>query len=782
MAIDISKASNKIFGGKNNNDDIEDGAVIENAVQQNQATPIDIQSAKQKVTGSTSLETIAQGLPNNGRILRDNNTGKLHFVSKTYTTNDQDEIKSIIDSFSVEGGKLNTEDYTPPAQKMESTINKEYLEELPEAGLLGQQLMRGTISTGSWMDDAMTDNPLEQFKYEKTREAYEQEYPERAYPAQAAGLIGSTYLTGGTLNALGKAPKLKGVTDTVQKWYNSLPPLGQKAVKVGGTSALAGTEGLFYGAGDGSNSDERTTNALQTGGMNAAITAPLQIAFPWVGKLFDRFNLGKAQDNAIATEFNISIEAARLIKEAFDSGSTINEMMDKVLKSGDDRMIADATEAFQKLLDGAATVSPKLGGEVQNVVGQRVQDSSTRLAGDLDSSLGVQPQGQQTILQSVADSTKQARGDAYKTAFEYPVDYATKEGKQILRTLTSLPRKTIDSINSLLEMQGKTKRIKYKGVDKNGKVIFDELPDTETLNLIKIELDKVAEGSRDAMSGNIVGIDNMIADEARKSLRNNLKAINPYYAKALQQGQGKILTQQAIVLGGKVLNDKTTLDEVKNVIKSASREEMMGLRQGLREQIENAMSTAKRASTTGKSEEVAEAMKIVTAMSSRSVRLKLEQILGKKTSDAMFKRLDETRSAIELQAATRTGSGTASRAEIMKKAEDMVGGGPIDSLFRLQPSKAVSKLRDFFAGNADESMQGQKEKMFKEIADLLTKTGKGGSDVDTALKYLEAVRRGEKLTKPQSAYLTLLVKNGLQSTSAPVATGVGTQRYMTNEQ
>jgi hypothetical protein len=50
-----------------------------------------------------------------------------------------------------------------------------------------------------------------------------------------------------------------------------------------------------------------------------------------------------------------------------------------------------------------------------------------------------------------------------------------------------------------------------------------------------------------------------------------------------------------------------------------------------------------------------------------------------------------------------------------------------------------------------------------------------------ALRYLDAVKSGQKLSNPQASYLTLLIKNGLQSTSAPIATGVGAQRFLTEE-
>ena len=722
------------------------------------------------------LEVILGGLPDDGKVLRDKGTNKLYYKSNSYSTSNQDEIKSIIDR-----GKEG--EVADPTGESVSRFQRDVLEQLPESGLLAQQFFHGGVGGGSWMDEAVTDNPLDKWKYEKTQQAYQEEYPEKAYPAQIGGLAASAYLTGGlATGSAGNIPKVKSALNSIKNWYKNLPPLGKRVAEVGGTTALAGGEGVLYGAGEGNTLDERTVNALQTGGLNAVITAPIATAFPIIGNMFNRFKLDDAKINAIASEFGISVEASRFIKDAFDSGATLVEMMEKVARSGDERMIADANTAFTKLLDAAATVSPQAGGEVQKIVGDRVTESSTKLASDLDTSLGVQPQGERTIYDVISEQTKTGRTDAYKNAYSQPVDYTSPQGQQILRTLQVLPKKTVDGINTLLAIRGKSQRLKYKGVDKNGNIQYTELPDTETLDLIKRELDTIAEGARDPLTQNISGISNMVADEARKAIRDNLKAINPHYADALSQGQGKILTQQAVRLGTKMLNNKTSLDEVKIFMRNASQEEVKGVRQGLREQIENVMSNAKTASTTGRPEDVSEAMKLITDMSSRSVRLKMEQILGKKTSDALFKRLDETRSAIELQAGTRTGSGTASRQEIMQSAERMLERGPIGTLFEGQPVKAVQKLRDFFTGTGEEYVQAQKEQIFKEISDLLTKTSKGGKDVDKALQYLEAVRNGKKLSKAQASFLTLLIKNGLQSKAVQTTTGVGTQRILTEEQ
>jgi len=763
-------------------DDFIDGVGVSNTTQQDVSVPTTLTVEEFIDSGTTfqaeqdvieeGLEPILEGMPNNGRILRDNKTNKLYYSSTDYSTGNQDEIKGIIDSFK-------KGDFVDPAQQATSRMNRDYLETLPESGLIAQQFFSGGAGGGSWLDENITDSETERRKLEKVREDYETEYPWRAYPAQIAGLGTSAYMLGGIPNLATKAPivgeRIGQGINSLKNWYQGLPSLGKRTTEVVGTSLGSGVEGLIYGAGKGNNADERVTQALQTGGLNTVITAPIAIAFPFIGNLMGRYKVETAQINAIAEEFSIGVAAARQIKKAFDSGNTLAEMLQNVARTGDQRMIADANQAFGKLLDAAGTVSPQISGEIQSKVGGRVQDTSKKLATDLDTTLGTQPQGTQTILESVAESTKTARKEAYDKANAFPVDYNTKEGQEIIRTLRLLDKTTIDKVNKLFAMQGKKVRIKYKGVDRNGNLVFDDLPNTEALNLLKIQLDKVVEGGTDPITKSLLDIDVMLAESARNSIRDNLKKINPYYADALKQGQGKILTQKAILLGQKMLSVKTTADDVKIFMRTASQEEIKGLQQGLREQIENTMANAKRASTTGRSEEIAEAMKIVTDMSSRSVRVKMEQILGPRTADALFRRLDETRAALELQAITRTGSGTESRKQIIDAVEGGIERGALGTLFEGKPVEAMGKLRDFFTGSGTDYVQEQKELIFKEVADLLTKTGKGSQDVDLALRYLEKVRLGENLSKPQASFMAKMI-TGLFS--APGTTGVGTQRYI----
>ena len=747
---------------------------------------------QQEVQLEAGMIPILSGFPDNGRIVQDPKTKKLHYIADGYTSSNQDEIKILMDSAS-KGDEVNPTQGAISRGKqwfMEEKMPKDYAEHygLPdwmgtvgkEAGLLGQQVLSGLPFVGEYFDESMTDSPREKQIYETIKQDYASEYPERAIPAQLLGL--GTGIYGGQLafaSVADKFNKVKGLVQNAKKWYDNLAPIQQKMVQVGGTSAAAGIEGFVYGSGKGDTADERTLNALSQGGMNAMITAPIAFAFPIIGSMINRFKGGKQQVEHIATEFGIGIEAARMLKEAFESGMTLGEMIKQVERSGSEKMMVDATKAFERLLDATKGSSAGMTQKVDDAITGRVEVKSGQLQGDINTTLGVKPQGTTTVLEQVGKDSSGARGAAYTKAYSNAVDYSTPQGQRILSALQSLPKNLIDNVNALLKAEGKTTRIKYKGVDKQGNVVFSELPTTEALDLLKRSLDDIAESGKDPITGNIQDINAKIADIARRKIRDNLKELNPDYAVALGLGQGTIMTRSAIEMGSKLLNMKTTLDEVKRMVRNASKDELSGARQGVREQIENVMASAKTASGQGTAQEVKEAMAAVTLMSSRANQDKLRLILGDKTADAMFKRLDEVKKSLEVQSGVRLGSATQPRSEIYKQVDALIKGGAIKSLIGHGDIKGgVSKIRDFLTGTGEDYFSSKRAQIFDELATILTssKIGEKGKTINQALEYLRKVSAGETLTKPQANFVVKHLKNAFESHGFAFGTGIEAQR------
>lgn len=746
---------------------------------------------------------ILKGLPDNGRILQDPKTKKLFYRSAGYATGNQDEVKAIIDNLrqgedvaptqeAISRGKQWFFDKKAPKQVSDYYgIPESVAQPATRAGLLGQQFLSGIGAKGSYFDEYLTDTPQEKQRYERIRQDFESEYPVQATTAQLAGLGTSIYGAGQAFGgATDKFKKLSNVVDNAKKWYQSLPPLGQRAVQVGGTSLGAGVEGLIYGAGKGDTSDERLVSAGQQGFMNTAITAPIAIAFPLVGNLINRFKPAQQQVEHIATEFGIGIESARMLREAFESGTSLGEMIKQVERSGNEAMMVDATKAFERLLDASKGSSAGMTQKVDSAITGRVEQKSSELQSDIDKTLGVKPEGTTTIIEQVGKSSAGARGDAYAKAYDHVVDYKSTVGQKIKSVLNRVDptdmKEAITEANKMLRDKGLTQFQVMARFDEFGNLSLEK-------DLNFVQLDYIKRGL-DTLGTKIDNIGQPTPSAVRsqgqsRDLRNAMVEGNPAYGDALALGQGKIKTQQAIVLGSKLLNPKTTLDDVKRMVSKASKDEFAGAKQGIREQIENIMSNAKTASGQGTEQAVKEAMTAVTAMSSRANQNKLRLILGDKTADAMFKRLDEVKKSLEVQTGVRLGSPTAPRQEIYKQVDEMIKGGGIKSFFSGDPKTSITKMRDFLTGTGEHYYADQRAKIFNELATILTspkivtKTKIDGKSeaiqektIKQTLEYLSKVSAGETLTKPQASFVVKHIKNALESQGFAFGVGVESQR------
>lgn len=749
-------------------------------------TQTDLQ--KQEAQLEAGMISILKGLPDNGRIVQDPNTRQLYFISDGYTTSNQDEIKRIIDMASkgeqvqptqeaISRGKQWFFEEKAPRQFEQYYGMPEGTGTLPtQAGLLSQQFLRGTAGSGSWFDEMLTDTPQEKQRYERLREDYAGEYPVSSTVAQLGGL--GTSIVGGSqlFSGAQKFNKIKDVVDNARKWYQSLPPLGQRAVQIGGTTLGAGAEGLIYGAGEGDTLDERTISALQTGGLNMAITAPIATVFPMIGSLVNRFKPIEQQAQQIATEFGIGVESARMIKQYFDNGLSLADMMQQVERSGNDALMVDATTAFERLLD-ASKSAPSASEKVNQAITGRVEKQSEELGEEIDVTLGAKPQGTQTIIEKVGKETLGDRSVAYAKAYDHVIDFQSPKGQVIKSVLNRVDpkemEKAITNANKMLRDKGWQPFQVMARFDKFGNLSLEK-------DLNMVQLDYIKRGL-DSLGQEVNNIGQFTDDAIRaqgqaRDLRNALVDHNPDYGKALAIGQGKIKTQQAIALGSKLLKENTTLDDVKRMVSGASKDELAGVKQGLREQIENIMSNAKVASGQKTEQEVKASMKLVTDLSSRANQDKVRLILGEATANALFKRLDQVKKSLEVQTGIRFGSPTQPRQEIIRQIDELVEGGAIKTFFLNNPKTAFRKIGDFFVGKSEDYIYEERERVINDMVKVLSASDIKGKTVEQALKYLDKVRRGETLTKPQASWLTTNIKKGLESQGVSLGVGVESQR------
>ena len=699
----------------------------------------------------SSATIVLDNLPDNGRVIRLPD-GTEQYISNSYSTSNPEEINRI----KREAGAIRVGEAKPAEEQAFSQQRREMIDQYGYAPALGEKILEGLPFVGSYMDEltGAISGPRAEAQQRYISGAMQKEYPVASTTAQMGGLAAGTVLTGlGAGKAIEAVPALSRMAGAASE----LPTAGRAVTGAVTTGGLGATEGAIYGYGKGTTPESRESEAIQGGKLGLLVGAPVGLAVPYLGRAWAAFkNRGTQTSIApeIAAEFGISTEASRMIEQALETGASFDTMLSNIRRAGDQGMIADANEATAALLDAAAASSPRVAAEARGPVTQRAAVSSRQLGEEMDVALGAKPQGQQTSYEAIAARSKEARGEAYDEAFRTPINYASPQGIRLEEIFGRIPdewkREAIARANRKMTSQGKRNQQIMADIADDGTVTFREMPNVQQLHEIKVALNQFARtGDNIDAFGNLKGEGVTIASLAGE-LRNALGDAVPAYNKASKIGGDKIREQEALILGGKVLNPATTRDDVARVLKDASADEKAAAKLGLRNSIDDAMANAKTAATTGRDEAVTESMKIIRDLSSRANKTKVELILGKPEADKLFKRIDETRAALELQAATARGSQTAIRTATREQAQELLEPGAIRAIAELDPVGAVKKVREFLAGTGPAYRQGRSEQVWSEIAGVLT--GKRGMDAQQALKYIQQAKQGKRLSKPQESY------------------------------
>ena len=764
------------------------------------------------VMGNQDIQHIITGLPNQGSIYMTPEgkfgsqeqgyysfgTDKLSdIVQKTYGTTDPYQIQQMFNlrgalpygQYQAEQVQQRDPESVAPIREQapdlggqaESEFAREILQQedefgnrrIPESELLAQQFLKGGLGVGSYMDEiynALEQDPKKKFQYEQMIKYYEKEFPERAIPTQIAGTVASVVLGGRFLQGIGG---MKGATNTINKfkeWYNSLPKLGKITTEAGAVTTGAGIEGLIYGYGEGSG-DERGENALKRGMTNVIFTTPFATAFPIVRTIMDKPSLASQQTEAIAKEFGISLSAAEIIRDTYNSGGTLKQMMEQIMQSGDQRMIAEANEGFKQILDAASNMSGKSAQIVQDEMQKRI-GTQTQEFGDVTSKyFGTPTERQKTILDDIEKEFGDDTRNAYDKAWGSSLDFNSEKGIELLDVLSrinpNLFKKAIDDANQLVLADRSIGRefqpIRFNVNPNTGRIELIDQPSLFQLDMLKRSLDDVVESNRDPISNKVLGADGQSAQLIVNDLRSILKDMSPDYKKALTLGQGQIKTRNMVDFGNRFFRDNTSVDEVIEKLRGASASEISALRKTVRGQIDKIINDVKVAATTSTEQEVRGQQTILNRLLSGTNKNKLVELLGEKDANKYIKVLTENKKTFELQARTRLGSQTAPRKATDERITEMADRGFLGQLFEVNPVGAMKQLREFIAGNPSKELITRKDEIYSELAGFLV--GRKGQGADTALQYLEAVRRGDKLGKAQQSYLVNMFKGFLSPSS-----------------
>lgn len=697
------------------------------------------------------VDFIVTGLPNGGRVFRDKSTGRLGYADQNIAGGPE-MAQAVLDQ--LQAGTPKAEIRTP-YQAARSEMRQDVIQQAGMPATLGQKLLEGTFGVGSFTDEALaaasaaaTGRPQEEVLNQARlmSKSMQGEYPYTSEAAKMTGLV-SSLVAGGPIVKEGIKRGLPSAVSTYQKGKAALqgmPPLAQQAATVTGASALAAGEGALYGFGEGQDSlEDRMSKSGQRAGVQALFAAPIAVVLPWAGRLIASRQGEAAVTRELSAQLGVSREAATIIKKQLDDGRSLDETVQALQRAGDQRMVADANEAVQVLLDAAAASSGPGRQAVTEAVSGRVDEASQRVLGGLDETIGAPPPAGQTVTETVAAGTRQARKEAYGEAYATPIDYASDAGRMIEDVMSRIPtniaQDALNTANALLQAKGLRNQQILADIADDGTVVLREMPNVQQVDILKQVLQDLAEketnqfGQKTALGQTYAGLARELRDAASMAV--------PRYGEAVALGKENILSMKAGEMGQELLRSSTRIDDVIGAMKGADQSEKAAIRLGFRRGMDYLIGDVKRAAGSSKSEDQLQMRKILQELSSGSNRAKVREILGPQQAEKLFKQLDEAKAAFELQSAVSVGSQTAVRQAVQGDVEEAVSGGLLRSLFEADPKGFTVKARDLFTGAGESYKTQRKDQIYGEIIDVLT--GRTGKEADLAIKYVkEAIEKG----------------------------------------
>lgn len=692
-------------------------------------------AARQRRAGAKSVEpsemNVIATTPDGGKIYQMQD-GAQGFTSPGYSTTDPAKVSALMEG-------------ATPVELVQNDIDNQRINANPIAAR-AQEFVRGTPFIGSYADEAVGMFSPDAAKNMRATSGAMQ----RQNPNETAALNFGGAIAGAVPMAMAAGPAIMA---------NAAPTIGGRALQAAGAGAIGGmVEGAIYGSGEQSG-DGRAINARNNaavGGASGAVLGPLA-TYGAAGVRSVLSRLKGSDISIIASELGLSNDAAKVVKSALESGG-IDNAADALSKVGDDAMLADAGAGTRGLLDTAAQMPGVAGQVARQAVDGRVTAAAAKMTGALDDTLGG-PRGLNDIKDSVRDSTKGARSDAYGTAYATPIDYSAGTGRALEGLLGRVPESAIRRAQQIMDVREETSSQIMASIGDNGRVSFQTMPDVKQVHYIMQALDDIAKGTDGAgVMGRQTTYGGSI-ESLRSQISSTLKRAVPEFGAAQDIAADTARRLEMTDMGRDLLRANTTREDVARSISTASKSEKEAAREGLRSYIDDMTANVAR-TVTDSNVDAREGLKILRDFSTRGNRQKVELLLGQADSSRLFRELDEATTAYELRAAISQNSKTAARQATDRMVGDVSAGGVLQTLADGEPVNAVKRLTQAITGGGPEAKAIREMGLYEEIAAALTQSR--GGRAKASLRIIQNAMDGQAVSDAQAR----IIANSLVGSTA----------------
>lgn len=660
---------------------------------------------------------------NDGQIIQNPQTGERAFVSPGYVTQDQEIIAGMMQG-------------TSPAETQRGQMQEQIIERFPVASRVATA-MQGVPFVGPYTEEAVgMVSPAAGEAMGQAVEAVRERRPGQALALEVGGALAAT-------------PALIAATPArVAQFVGGAQSLGGQMLRGGAVGTAAGTaEGAIGGAGRGE-PGERLQAAGEGALIGGAVGGPVGVLAPalsaGVRAAFE--NIKGRSVSQIASTLGISSDAARVVRTALENDD-LAAAQQALQRAGSTSMLADAGPSTQRLLDVSVTsggAAPRVAG---GAVTERAQEAGTRMTAVLDNILGA-PEGTQTMQRGIRQGTQQARDNAYRVAYAQPIDYSGSRGRFLESLLRRAPQSAINRANELMRIEGVRSPQIMAQIAQDGTVTFTRMPDVRQIDYITRALGDIA-SQQNAAGGALGGTTQLgrATEGLQRQIRNVLRREVPEYGTALETAADAISRVRAVDLGASILSPSTTREMVRDGLRGATGPERDAARAGFRSALDERLARVN-AVASDPNIEIREFQRLANDLRSRSMRDKMEALLGPQDADRLYRELDENVVSLELRAAIARNSATQQRQAIQGAVSDITAPGALTSLMAGEPINAARRIAQVITGTTPEARTLRQMGIYDEIAQTLTSLR--GQQAQQALRLVERAMAGDALNQTQA--------------------------------
>lgn len=504
--------------------------------------------------------------------------------------------------------------------------------------------------------------------------------------------------------------------------------LAQSAVqpsrlKTVGTGLLSGAAmGGLYGF--GSADEERGAAAVQ-GGLVGGTVGALAPYIADAGTALYRGGQNLLARRTAAAQLGVSPEAAQIVRQVTGFDNSLGASgQQNLAAAGNEAMLLDAGPNAQSAADFLMRRPGQGGGVINEALASRASRDSQELQNALNLYLG-DPQGLATLRRNIASESAPARQAAYDAAYTAPIDYSSDLGRQLEDILRNrVDQNIINAANAQMRREGVQSQQIMATVGDDGSITYQRLPDVRQIDYITRALNDraMANAGLGALGGQTaegLSFQNLSGD-----LRGTLRQAVPAYENALETAADPIRRSQATQLGYDLLGPNMPRDRAAMQIGSMSGPEREAVALGVRSKIDESIANVSRAVSTGRQDEVSQALRAMRDLTSQGNREKIALAIGPEDASLLFEEVDRIFISLQREALRRTGSQTAGRQYAAETFDPAFN--PKDVFSTAGQGKGIQagqRVIQALTGMTPEAMAGRSDQIASDVARLLVAQG-----------------------------------------------------------